>query len=471
MGRGIANRMQTRRLRPSRRSIKRGILVPGDGPPTGVHGSFYDYRDVLLPKDCTVLKDGIFPLGRIQHPGSDTPDFPIVLGWEHVSQHVAIVGPPGSGKTFNILAPWIIAASAEGMATIAVDVKGDLRRELKSAKTRLGLSNPLPIITWDISEPAASRPWNPLSEVTSPEHASQVAMAFLGEIRPDDRNKFFAERDHRWLRGLVWLVANAYGTNAHPSLLFRLIVSQKDLIDSVQRSPYAAHEILDLVRFDSSKYTEATAGLANRLSWLAEPALAEMLDGTKGRSFTLHQALNSGAILLVGARERGGERSVTAAAILLNLLRLKCLSRFGVSPPPIFWVLDEAARYAARVQLDQMLDLLRGADSPVCLGLQDVNHLGTENEQVRMLANCDTFIALKGVSQHTAKFFSDRLGNTAKAIATDSLLPTGQWQPTLSYQDQPILGQREIMYPPVGTYGGVVQIRSGSPLPLLFSFS
>jgi type IV secretory pathway TraG/TraD family ATPase VirD4 len=160
-----------------------------------------------------------------------------------------------------------------------------------------------------------------------------------------------------------------------------------------------------------------------------------------------------------------------AASIFLNLLRLRCLERFGSGAVPVFWVLDEAKRYAHRIQLDQMLDLLRGANSPVCVGLQDVSQLGSEADQVRMLANCDTFITLTGASQATARFFSARLGRVAKPVSTMALDNTGQWRPTITHQDQSILGDREIMYPPVGKYGGVAQLRSGSAAPFLFSFS
>lgn len=471
MGYGVNALVRSQGVRPSRRSIRRGILVPGDGPPTGAAGTFLDYREVLIPQQVTALQQGVFPLGRIQDPGQDNPGFRIYLDWEFIAKHVAVVGPPGSGKTFSIFAPWIVSAAEQGLTAVAVDVKGDLRQEISEAKARLGVSKPLPIVTWDISDPQRSRSWNPLSEISSLEHAAQVAMAFLGEVDPNDHQKFFAERDQRWLRGLLWLSVQALGKHTHPSVLYQLIVSQQHLSSLAVQVPQAAYEIVDLIRFDSSKYTDATAGLANRLSWLADPSLAAMLAGSGTRAFSLSQAVDSGAILLVGSREQGGERTAVAASIFLNLLRLKCLERFGGAAAPVFWVLDEARRYAHRVQLDQMLDLLRGANSPVCIGLQDVNHLGPESQQVRMLANCSTFITLTGVSQDTAKFFKARLGTVSAPSTSMTMDQTGTWRPSVARQERPLLGDREIMYPPVGHYGGVAQLRAGSAYPLLFSLS
>lgn len=466
---GISSYVQTQGVRPSRHSLRRGILVPGDGPPQGATGTFLDYREVLLPAQLTALQKGILPLGGVQDPGRDQPDFPIGLEWGFVERHVAVIGPSGSGKTYGILAPWTVAACASGLTTVAVDVKGDLHAEIRAAKVRLGVTTPIPTGIWDIDNPHESRPWSPLSEVSTPQHAAQLALAFLGEIDPRDSEKYFAERDHRWLRGLAWLAVNALGHDTHPSVLFKLIVSQSYLASLASQAPQASHELLDLIQQHPSDFTKATAGLANKLSWLAEPGLADMLDARSPKAFTLAQALGQGVLLIVGARERGGERSATAAAVMLNLLRLRCMERFGTNQVPVFWVLDEARRYAKRIQLDQMLDLLRGAGSPVCVAVQDVAHFGSEEDQSRMLTNCDTFITLTGVSPDTASFFSRRLGKVSSPTTTMAMDASGAWRPTIGHAERPLLGEREIMYPPVGRYGGVAQLRSGSPRPFLFS--
>lgn len=460
---GMNSFVRSQTVKPRRRSMRRGILVPGDGPPVGAANTFLDYRRVLLPAQVTALQQGVFPLGRIQDPGHDVPGFPIFLDWEHVARHVAVVGPSRSGKTYNILAPWIAAATTQGVTTVAVDVKGDLLSEISSARTRMDITDPIRYYLWDVSNPQASRSWNPLSEVATPLDASQVAIAFLGEVDPDDHQKFFAERDHRWLRGLVWLTVQAMGASTHPSVLYKLVISQQWLAQVVRQVPQAAHEVIDLVQYSQPDFAKVTAGLSNKLSWLADPSLATMLSGVGARSFTLAQAFDSGAIVVVGCRTSGGERDATAASVFLNLARQKCLERFGRNAVPVFWILDEARSYAQRIQLPQMLDLLAGARSPVCVGLQDVNQLGDEKQQIRMLANCDTFIALKGVSADTATFLSDRLGHTSAPSTTMTMDQSGKWRPSLTHQDRPLLGDREIMAPPVGRYGGVAHIKSAQP--------
>jgi type IV secretory pathway TraG/TraD family ATPase VirD4 len=247
-------------------------------------------------------------------------------------------------------------------------------------------------------------------------------------------------------------------------------VNQQALLVLAQQAPSAAVDIIDLVRFPAAEYAKATWALANKLSWLAEPQLAQMLDGTTPRSFTLREAINSGAIILVGARVSGGERTMTAAALMLNMLKLRCMEHFGNQGPNMLWVLDEAPKYARRIELEQILDFMRGAGVAACIGIQDVTQFGDETAQVRMLANADTLIVLKGASAATAALLGNRLGDVQAAATTMGIGPQGNWVPTMSYQTKPMLGNREIMQPPVGRYGGIVHIRGSSPNPFLVTF-
>jgi type IV secretory pathway TraG/TraD family ATPase VirD4 len=157
--------------------------------------------------------------------------------------------------------------------------------------------------------------------------------------------------------------------------------------------------------------------------------------------------------------------------MLLNLLRMRCLERFGGAHSEMMWILDEAPQYANRIQLDQLLDVVRGGNVSVVAGLQDVTQFGTEEAARRMLANCGALIGMRGLAPASAKYFSDRLGSR--------LAPATQHQPgshgwslpsSIGHQAMPVLGDRELMYPPVGEYGAVVHVPHASPLPWLCTF-
>jgi type IV secretory pathway TraG/TraD family ATPase VirD4 len=467
---GIAHRRANAAVEPSARAQRTGILAPGDGPPTGAVGAFQDFREVLLPRDVKALSSGAFPIGRVVHPHAEgRGEFPVFLDWNEVRRHVAVIGPAGSGKTANVIVPWVLGAAAIGMTCVVVDTKGTLRQEITDHKARHHIPGRFPITRWDIAEPAASRSWNPLGEITSSQDAAQVALAFLGAVDPRDPQVQFAERDHRWLRGLVHLLVTVRGANAHPQDLYALVVHQPTLRALAQQAPQAASDVIDMVNFPPGDFQKATWALANRLSWLGDPALAAMLSGTGPRSFSLSSALATGGIILVGARVSGGERTMTAAALMLNMLKIKCMGQFS-NPNPMLWVMDEASKYAKRIELNEILDFMRGAGVAACVGLQDVTQFGDENEQERMLANADTMITMRGVSAATATFLSRRLGDVKAPIVTRTLQDKGRWAPSVSYETKPLLGTREIMQPPVGHYGAIVHVRGSSPYPFLVTF-
>lgn len=470
MGQSLHMSLVNNRYSPSRRSRRRGILVPGDGPPASTLGSFLDYREVLTSKQVVALQDGPFPIGRIQDPGQDTPSFPIGLDWGHIAQHTAVIGPSGTGKTFNIFAPWTAAAARQKLGVVAVDVTGRFLQDVVAARKRTGDTSKFRYFSWDVKDPATSRSWNPLAEVFSKDEAIQLALAFLGRVDPNDHQKYFAERDHRWLAGLIWLTVQAYGPATHPNTLYILSVRQNELVRAAQIAPTAALDVADLIQLPAQDFSQATSGLANRLSWLSDPALQAMLAGTGPRAMTIDNVLDQQAVLIVGCRAADGARSPIAAALMLNAIRLRVLDSFAVGQVPLLWVLDEANRYADRIELDVMLDLMRGASSPVCVGLQDVTQLGDEKDQSRYLANCDALLVLAGSSHAAATFLSQRLGTVQLPFVTKSVDSQGRMTPSVTYQTANVLGEREIMHPPVGRRGGIAHLRSSSPHPFLFSF-
>ena len=195
-----------------------------------------------------------------------------------------------------------------------------------------------------------------------------------------------------------------------------------------------------------------------------------MLSGEGTRAFTLDQFLDSGGLLTVGARLSGGERSMTAAALLLNLLRTRCLERFGLDQRPMMWILDRAPKCAKRFQLDQLLDVIRGADVAVVVGLQDVTQFGSEDERKRMLATCQMLIALKGMAPESASYLSRRMGTRMTPVTSHQMDRRGFMTPSVSHEALPVLGERELMYPPVGHFGAVVHSPEFSPSPWLVTF-
>lgn len=463
----VASGINSYRTQPGRHARKTAVLAPGDAPPAGSYGTYQDYRFIHAPDRVKALESGTFPLGRVIHPQRRGREFPIYLQWDDFEKHMAIVGPSGSGKSRFIIAPWILTAAVNGLTTINVDVKGDLVDTLHDVKQQMGITQNFSGITWDLATPQFSRPWNLIAEVRDAADAAAVAQALLGAINPADPQKYFAERDHRWLRGLLLTLAHQPSGVPHPQELYRVAVSQQYLTQYANAAPQYTHDIYDLLQWDPNEFPQATSGLSNRLSWLANPTYRKMLSGEGPKAITADRILDSGATFIVGARLSLGEMGLASASVLLGMLRLRALSRMGAQARAALWTLDEAGRYADRIDLQLMLDMLRGAGSSIVVSVQDVQHLGDKDRYTAILTNCDGLVTLRGVSPSTAAYFGERLGTVQAPVVTHASAEYGRWTPTTAHQTQPLLGPNEVMYPPVDR-GGLVQLRSRSDRPFLF---
>jgi type IV secretory pathway TraG/TraD family ATPase VirD4 len=451
------------RVRPSRRALRSGVLVAGDSPPSGVTSGFYDYRGLALPSQLAELQSGLVPIGGVVHPQSGV-QFDGWLDWQQVVRHTVVVGPPGSGKTTCLLVPWIVAALKSGVGVVAVDVKGDLVTEIKrqvaaSGRHKLGV----PLYRWDIADVTGSRSWNPLDEVTDSQSLTALVTALLGEIDAESRDRYFAERDHRWLRGLLRLTVAA---STAPTLkdVFGMLLDHRKIADAVVQYPSAGAEMADLVGFTDSDYSLATSGLANKLAWTAERDAASI---TASSSFCLDDLFRAPGLCVVGSRLSHGEPAAAAASMFLGLMRIKVFTRFAAGVSPMLWVIDEAAVVASRIELPRLLEIARGAGIGIVLAIQDVTQLGDRDTRTRQLASCHSMIVLNGSSGETADYLAGRLGTHGVNTSSVSVDHRGRSLPSVGREQAPVLGSREIMHPPLGGFGGIVHVPSVDSRPFL----
>lgn len=456
-----------------RRSVKlsgiarrSGVLGPGDRPPASWSANLLDFRGVATPRELEAFSSGLVPLGRAVDPQRG-PAQEFWLGWDQLVRHSVIIGPAGSGKTRSVLVPWAVWAVRAGIGVVLVDVKGDLLDEVGAytAATPNGRLK-VELYRWDIADPTKSRPWNFLHEVVDSQTLSGTVTALLGEVNPADPNRSFAERDQRWLRGLIPLL-KAVHSDPTPADLFHLVVNKRRLNASLAAAPLAGVECQDMAGIPDDEYSKATAFLTNRLSWLSDPTLQKM---TSTSSFLMRDLVERPGLAVIGARLSHGEPAAAAASLALNMLRMQALGRFQ-NPVPMLWVLDEASVVANRVNVSQLLSVARGAGIGVVLGLQDVTQLGDKDSRTSQLASCHTVVAMRGCSAETAEFVSGRLG--IHTVATTSMQPDvhGRFLPSIGQDQRPVLGSRELMHPPGGPYTATVHMPSCSSKPFLVDFS
>lgn len=448
----------------ARRAVAGGILGPGDGP-APVGADVLDYRGLASPRQLPSQSDGL-PLGDLLDVkrGGVGPAF---LPMASVLRHACVIGPSGSGKTHSIIVPWTVALLAAGCSVVTVDVKGDFMQEVQAHLAELGRSSGARGFVWDYSAPSSHR-WNFLQEITSDQGIDAAVVSVIGRQKENDSQPYFYQRDYRWLKGLIRLALEIDGPKAQPRLLIDLL-ADPDVLAQVVPYSAARAELSDLAALTPADFSTYVSGLLNALTLFQEPAIQRV---TSASDFTLEQVATAPTLLVAVAKMSDGRRAEQMSSLILSQFTQSVLDRFGgTSPRPVVLMIDEAPRLKDRIDLEQMLSVARGANAGAVLAAQDVAQFGTEQQQSALLANCHSYVSMYGVSPTSAEYFSKRLGTRMReelsvSISGNRKLMEG---PSRSRQvtQGPVLGPREVMFPPYGARSAIVHCSSLSSAPFM----
>ena len=466
LGASAAQHIQIKR---AARRAATGVIGPGDPPPPP-NGpmDYYDYRGVATPRDARALRDKPFTLGRLLDPRRGAR-FSLGLSDSILEQHAVIVGPTGSGKTTSILVPWIAEALRLGNSVVAVDVAGDLLDDLSRYRAATGPFH-ANVAVWDFSQPNLSISWNWLADMKDESAISSAVEAIRGRVSPNDSQPFFHERDLRLLRAAIELsVASRQNMTAVDLLgIVRSEVAFVDLVRSHSGHP-AASRIPDFISgVSQGRFAEMTSGVVNALELWDTSGLRRV---SSRPELQLSDLLDTPSLLVVGAPLHFGRTSEVASGLILSQIVNMLFRRFS-SPGPrrLFFVIDEAARLASRLNFEELLSIGRRAGATIVLALQDVSQLSNEAERLAILGNCGTMVSLPSRSKSTAEYFLSRLGNRPQASVTLTATP-GSVGPRFSTAhgvvEVPVLGLREVMDPPWGPRSAVVHCQPALGRPLL----
>ena len=145
-----------------------------------------------------------------------------------------------------------------------------------------------------------------------------------------------------------------------------------------------------------------------------------------------------------------------------------------VSPRPLFFLIDEAARLADRLDYENILSVVRSAGVGVVLAVQDISQFGDEREASGILANCLSLLALNETQPLTAEYVSRRVGNRRDATLSQAYSRRTfeiRNQKTVSHgiEEVPVLAPDVISHLRQGPYCAVVQvpIQTGVSKPFL----
>jgi type IV secretory pathway TraG/TraD family ATPase VirD4 len=459
-------------LHAAGRGARRGYLAPGDpSPPPTATTDYLDYRGVAAWPEAKNLDGCQFPLGSYCDLQKGRRVGAVGLPAEVLSRHAVVVGPAGSGKTYSLIVPWLLAALSAGWSVVAVDVKGDLREsflDFKDAQGHGALGAKL--TRWDFTDPRRSAPWEWTTELHDEARTDAAITALLGRRQEQSTaDPYFYQRDYRTLRGLLLFARSAAPHARTASDLIRLLeddVGLDALVRQFPRAPGAA-DLGAALRYPAADYPKVISGVVTALSTLDSPAVDAVTRSTPNRpSIDLGQALDDHQMLVVGAPLKGGQVSAALSSLILNQLSQRLYERFGQQRRPVLLVIDEAPQIVDRVDVAKLMEVSRSAGVGVVVAMQDVAQIREVNDRSSILSNAAAFTILPGASPVSVEEFSKRLGQRFERTVGLNVggggggFGSGSPVQSLGTEAVPVLREREIMHPPFGGRTAFVHVKA-----------
>ncbi len=446
-----------------RKVRNRGYLAPGDPvPPPGT--DLLDYSGLAPPTAVrsASLRSGGVTLAAAVDLDQGIPFAAYQLPLERFFQHVAVVAPPGSGKTYGIIAPLAVRLLRAGATVVVLDVTGDLVNAIRDFSTGSSTGLTVPFFHWSTDPARGRHNWNPLAELDADDLTAVEGLrsSILGEQPADPRHRYFFDRELRILGALIrLLLAEA----SAPTLVDLIALAvNRDVLRKRLVNPRHSSLLLELQDFLSADDAEAMQMIGETQTRLAPFVAPGVRDRVSRSDFALADVVSRPSLLVVGAELYLRQRGEIAASLLVNRLSAELATRYGASSGvPVVLLLDEAPVLARRINLPALLATSRATRTGVVIAAQIVTQFGDESERSNVFDACDTMVILPGASDASVRMFQSRLGH--RELRRQSVTrELGRAHGTVSFSGESaeVLGGREIMQPPFGIFPALLHPRS-----------
>lgn len=438
----------------------RGYLAPGDPvPPAGT--DLLDYSALAPVGSLRGMPAGVTLAAAIDL-ANGRPAAAYRLSLERFFQHLAVVAPPGKGKTYGVIAPLAVRLLRTGATVVALDVTGDLVNAIRDFSAGSPAGYTVPFFHWTTDPARGRHSWNPLADLEADDLTAVEGLktSILGEEPADPRHRFFFDRELRILGALIrLLVAEASSPNLAD--LISLAVQRQVLRRYLAQPQHVSLrlELHDFLAADDETAPQMISELQTRLAPFITPQIRPRISRS---DFSLIDVIRRPSLVVVGAELYLRQRGEIAASLFVNRLTAELATRYGSqSGAPVILLLDEAPVLARRINLPSLLATARATRTGVVLAAQNVTQFGDESERSNVFDACDTMMILPGASDASVTLFQSRLGH--REIRRQSMTREfGKRRGSVSFSGESVavLGSREIMQPPFGRFPALVHSRT-----------
>ncbi len=360
------------------------------------------------------LPAGALRLGRLTHR------YDLALPFEKALTHLAIFGPPGSGKSSSFIMSMAKDWSRDGSA-IFLDPKGELFKYTARHFRR--------IYRLDLADPRMSDRWNFVPACRGDAELShEIASIVVGF----DFNKHY-NGDPFWPQAETALMTSLLlhlpqiAHNPTPAMIAEFIAARG--FDEINHEMKASPDAEARVQWGIFKKADREktqggvfVGLGTKLAPLRSPhAMAVMQSVTDGererglREIDLYRLRDPGTGVYVIIPEGDATRYRIALSILFGLAAsITRKTSDNENGAPVLLALDEAGNIPLH-NLSEALGVGRGRRCGIVLGYQNIGQLykqhGRDGAQA-ILGSIGTMVFLPGLDAETSQYAAKRIGRT-----------------------------------------------------------
>lgn len=361
---------------------------------------------------------GGLPRGSIR-VGELKRGYSLVLPEVEWLRHVAIFGPPGSGKSKTLLMN-ILRDVAMGGSTIVLDPKGELFEQTAGSFQQ--------VYRLDLVNPSRSDRWNFLPKCKDrPEFAGQMAGTMIGleGTKHNIADPFWQESELLLLKAVLLHLPDIVEEPTPPMIFEYLALRELKAIEAEMLNSENKHVRLAWGAFQKAPpQTQGSVitGLMNKLGTFQEEHAQKICapitdsDRTAGvRQIEFGRLRKSGTAIYIVVAEGDATRYKNVLATFIgqavNELRI---DDHAEDLAPVCFCLDEAANIPL-VGLKEIAGVGRGRKIGLLLGYQNLPQVHDQYGQEggnSILGSIGTMIFLPGLDDVTTQFASRRIGQT-----------------------------------------------------------